>query len=223
MPVRAVVQRGPKDKKSVAFAVDWPGWSRGAKTADEAVETLVAYRDRYRPVAEAAGLADELDASGDVEVVLEEVGTGSTDFWGISFAPSPFETEPVDDAALDRSISLLRSCWAAFDEVSARVSAELRKGPRGGGRERDEVVGHVLGVESGLFAKRLGLPVPQDGLTTTADVRRHREAYVARMREYNTGEGKRMRSWNLPFLVRHTAFHVLDHTWELEDKDLTPR
>ena len=51
MPVRTVVERGPKDKKVVAFALDWPGWSRGAKTADVALATLESYRLRYRPVA----------------------------------------------------------------------------------------------------------------------------------------------------------------------------
>lgn len=221
MAVRTVVQRGPKGKKSVAFAVDWPGWSRGGKTADQAVETLVAYRERYRPIAHAAGLGDDLDAEGEVEVVLDETGTPSTDFWGISFAPSPFETEPLDDAALERKIALLRACWAYFDAVGARVSPHLAKGPRGGGRERDEIIGHVLRVESLDFAKRLGLRVDEGAVSTPDALRDYREAYVDLMRAYNAGEGKRMRSWNLPFLIRHTAFHVMDHAWEMEDKDLS--
>ncbi|KQX66234.1 hypothetical protein [Angustibacter sp. Root456] len=221
MPVRAVLQRGPKDKKSVAFAVDWPGWSRGAKTADQAVETLEAYRERYRPIAQAAGLSDELDAQGDIELVLDEVGTGSTDFWGISFAPSALETEPMDDAELDRKIALLRACWAHFDAVGARVSAELAKGPRGGGRERDEIIAHVLRVESLDFAKRLGLRVEEGSLTSPTAIQQYRDDYVTLMRAYNAGEGKRMRSWNLPFLIRHTAFHVMDHAWEMADKDLS--
>ena len=221
MPVRAVVQRGPKGKKSAAFAVDWPGWSRGAKTADQAVETLVTYSERYRPIAQAAGFGDELDAEGDVEVVLDETGTPSTDFWGISFAPSPLETEPVGDAELDRKIAVLLACWRHFDAVGARVSPELRKGPRGGGRERDEIIRHVLRVESLDFAKRLGLRVEEGSLTSPAAIQQYRDEYVAMMRSYNAGEGKRMRSWNLPFLIRHTAFHVMDHAWEMADKDLT--
>ncbi len=48
MPVRAVLERGPKEKKWVAFAVDWPGWSRGAKNADGALATRESYRERYR-------------------------------------------------------------------------------------------------------------------------------------------------------------------------------
>jgi hypothetical protein len=222
MPIRAVLQQGPKGKKAVAFAVDWPGWSRGAKTPELALELLTEYRDRYRPVAAAAGLAGELDAAGRLKVVGEEVGPGSTDFWGISFAPSALETEPMDDAELDRKIALLQACWAYFDEVAARVSPELRRGPRGGGRMRDEIVSHVLRVESLDFAKRLGLRVPEEeAVFTPMKLAAYRTSYVEKMRAYNAGEGTRMRSWNLAFLIRHSAFHTMDHAWEMQDKDLT--
>jgi hypothetical protein len=221
MPVRTVVQRGPKEKKTVAFAVDWPGWSRGAKTAEQALELLESYRERYRPVAVAAGLLDEFDAAGRLEVVAEEVGPGSTDFWGISFAPSGCESEPVEDSELDRKVGLLRACWEFFDEVASRVSPEMRKGPRGGGRDRDQIIGHTIRTESLDFAKRLGLRVPEDGPLTPKGLRDYRESYVATMRAYNAGEGKRIRSWNLPFLIRHSAFHTMDHAWEMEDKDLS--
>ena len=222
MSIRTVVQRGPKGKKAVAFAVDWPGWSRGAKTPELALELLEAYRERYRPVAEAAGLADELDSAGALEVVEDAIGTGSTDFWGISFAPSSLEQEPMDEAELDRKVALLRACWAFFDATRARVSPEMRKGPRGGGRDRDEIVRHVVRVESLDFAKRVGLRVPEEGPPLTQEgLRAYRESYVELIRAYNTGEGKRMRSWNLPFVVRHSAFHTMDHAWEMADKDLT--
>jgi len=222
MPVRTVIERGPKGKKAAAFAVDWPGWSRGAKTPELALEMLESYRERYRPVAAAAGMAPDLDAAGPLEVVEDRVGPGSTDFWGISFAPSGLEQEPMEDGELDRRIELLRSCWAFFDATAARVSAELRKGPRGGGRDRDKIIGHVVRVESLDFAKRLGLQVPDEGPPLTPKGLRHyREQYVAAIRAYNAGEGSRMRTWNLPFLVRHTAFHTMDHAWEMADKDLT--
>lgn len=97
----------------------------------------------------------------------------------------------------------------------------MRKGPRGGGRNRDEIVRHTVRTESEDFAKRVGLRIPEEGALTPAALRDYREAYVAAMRTYNTGEGKRMRSWNLPFLIRHSAFHTMDHAWEMEDKDLT--
>jgi hypothetical protein len=87
MPVRTVIEHGPKDKRSVAFAVDWPGWSRGAKSAELALGTLESYRMRYRPVAETAGLGAAFDIAGPLEVIEEKVGTGSTDFWGSPTRP----------------------------------------------------------------------------------------------------------------------------------------
>ncbi len=166
-------------------------------------------------------MTDELDDAGPLDVVDDRVGTGSTDFWGISFSPSGCEHEPMDDAELDRKIGLLRACWGFFDEVATRVSAEMRRGPRGGGRDRDQIVRHTIRTESEEFAKRLGLRVPEGAALTPEGLRAHRETYVAAMRAYDAGVGKRMRSWNLPFLIRHSAFHVLDPAWEMEDKDLS--
>ena len=222
MPVRTVLERGTRGKRVVLFAVDWPGWSRGAKTPEAGLELLESYRDRYRPIAHAAGLGDEFDRAGRLKVVEDCVGTGSTDFWGISFSPCSLETEPMSKAELDRKIALLRACWAFFDDVAANVSAEMRKGPRGGGRDRDVIIRHTVRTESEDFAKRLGLRIPERGALEPKALRRYREDYIATMRAYNDGEGKRMRSWNLPFLIRHSAFHTMDHAWEMQDKDLTP-
>ena len=223
MPVRTVVEHGTKDKKSVAFSLDWPGWSRGAKTADEAVATLEAYRVRYRAVAELAGMVREFDAAGQLQIVEDRVGTGSTDFWGISFSPSSTEHGPMDEAELSRKLTLLRAGWAFFDSVAARVSPEMRRGARGGGRMRDEIIRHVIRVESLDHARQVGVTEEDDGTAlTTKGLREHREAYVAGIRDYNAGKvDRKMRSWTLPFLIRHSAFHTLDHAWEMEDKDLS--
>ena len=166
MPVRTVIERGPKDKRSVAFSLDWPGWSRGAKTAELALETLESYRERYRPVAGLAGMAREFDAAGPLEIVEDKVGTGSTDFWGISFSPSATEQGPMGEAELERGITLLRACWAFFDGVAARVSPEMRKGPRGGGRDRDRIIRHTIRTESEDFAKQVGLRIPEEAALT---------------------------------------------------------
>jgi hypothetical protein len=221
VPVRTVLEHGPKDKKVVAFAVDWPGWSRGAKTPDEALATLESYRRRYRPIAVRARMAKEFDAAGPLVVVEDRIGTGSTDFWGISFSPSSFEQGPMTKKEFDRKIALLRASWSFFDGVGARVSAEMAKGPRGGGRDRDKIIRHTIRTESEDFAKRVGLRVPEDSTLTVEGLLGYRKAYVAAMRAYNVGEGKPMRSWTLPFLIRHSAFHVMDHAWELEDKNLS--
>lgn len=221
MAVRTVIERGPKGKRSVAFSLDWPGWSRGDKSADLAVETLESYRVRYRLVAGLAKMAREFDAAGPLKIVEDKVGTGSTDFWGISFSPASAELAPMGDAELERGITLLRACWAFFDDVAARVSSDMRKGPRGGGRDRDTIIRHTIRNESEYFARRLGLRVPEYAAMTPEGLREHRKTYVAAMREYNAGELKPMKVWTLPYLIRHSAFHTLDHAWEMEDKDLT--
>jgi hypothetical protein len=222
MPVRTVIEHGPKEKRSVAFGVDWPGWSRGAKSAELALQALETYRERYRPVVGLAGMSPEFDAAGPLEIVEDKVGTGSTDFWGISFSPSATEQGPMGEAEFERAITLLRACWAYFDGVAARVSPVMRKGVRGGGRDRDRIISHTVRVESEDFATRVGLRIPEGGALTPDGLREYREAYVAAMRTYNAGRfEKPMRSWTLPFLIRHSGFHTLDHAWEMEDKDLS--
>ena len=223
MPVRTVVEHGTKDKKSVAFSLDWPGWSRGAKTAELALETLEAYRDRYRPIARIAGMLAEFDAAGALVIVEDRVGTGSTDFWGISFSPSSTEHGPMGEAELERKLALLQASWSFFDDVRGRVSPEMRRGVRGGGRMREEIFRHVIRVESLDHAKQVGVQEDDDGTALTPEgLRQHREAYIAGIRDYNAGKvDRKMRSWTLPFLIRHSAFHTLDHAWEMEDKDLS--
>jgi hypothetical protein len=220
MSIRTVIERGSKGKKAVAFALDWPGWSRGAASPDQAVETLETYRDRYRPVARFADLADELDGEP-LEIVEDHVGNTSTDFWGISWLPSSTELGPMAPEVLDRRLALLEGAWRFFDEVAARVSPEMRRGPRGGGRSRDEIIAHVFGNERVQFSKRVGVPTPPGVMLTAEGLRSHREQFLAGLRRYNAEDRKIGRTWTLQFLLRHTAFHVLDHAWEMEDRDLS--
>ena len=222
MPTRTVVQHGPKDKNVAAFAIDWPGWSRGAKTGPEAVELLETYRDRYRRVADIAGLASEFDSAGPLDIVEDHVGVGSTDFWAISFAPSSFERGQMPADELNRKLALLEATWRYFDDVGARVSPEMAKGPRGGGRNRDEIIRHALGWERADLVKRVGVVVDPVIPATLEGLRSHRDEYVAALRTYNAeGRMARGRNWTVALLLRHSAFHVLDHAWEMEDKDLS--
>ena len=198
------------------------GWSRGAKSPKLALETLESYRERYRPIAGLAGMARKFAAAGPLEIVEDKVGSGSTDFWGISFSPAATEQGPMAKADLERGITILQACWVYVDDVAARVSPEMRKGPRGGGRDRHTIVRHTIRTESEQFAKHVGIRMPEEAALTPDGLRDHRETFVAALRAYNAGEvERRMRSWTLPFLIRHSAFHVLDHAWEMEDKDLS--
>jgi hypothetical protein len=218
--LRVTLELGPKDKKVVAVAPDWPGLERGAKTGDAAVEKLQSYLPRYAKVAKLAGLDAEFATITTVEVVEQYPGTGSTDFWGISFAFSSLDGQQMSSEGLERELTLMQACWSFFDEVRARVSTEMQKGSRGGGRDRDRIVGHVLGVEQD-WAKKIGVRTPGDAVVTEDEgLSKYRSAYCGAIRTFHS-EGKMARTWPLRYLIRHTAYHAMDHGWEMEDKDLT--
>lgn len=217
--MRVTLEIGPKGKKVVAVAPDWPGLARGAKTEEAAVERLLSYVPRYAAVAKLAGLEAEFATLPVVEVVERYPGTGSTDFWGISFAFSSIDQQIMSDEALERELGLMRACWAFFDDVRARVSAELRRGPRGGGRDREHIVRHIFANEQD-WAKGLGVITPDEAMLTDEGMNAHRDAYCNAIRAFHS-QGKTARKWPLHYLIRHTAFHTLDHAWEMEDKDLT--
>ncbi len=217
--LRVMLEIGPKGKQVVAVAPDWPGLERGAKTGEAAIARLQAYLPRYAPVANLAGMGAEFAAIATVDVVEHYPGTGSTDFWGISFAYSGIDKHAMSSEELERDLTLLQACWAFFDAVRSRVSAELQKGPRGGGRDRDRIVRHTLGTEQDWAAK-LGVRTPEGALLTDEGLSTHRDAYRTAIRAFHA-QGKPARTWPLRYLIRHTAFHTLDHAWEMEDKDLT--
>ena len=97
------------------------------------MERLLSYLPRYAPVAKLAGMDSAFAAIAAVDVVEHYPGVGSTDFWGISFAFSSIDRQPTSREELDCELTLMRACWAFFDDVRARVSAEMQKGPRGEG------------------------------------------------------------------------------------------
>jgi hypothetical protein len=222
--IRVMLEIGPKGRKVVAVAPDWPGLSRGAKTEEAAVERLRSYMPRYAYVAELADMEAEFDALRSVKVVEQYPGTPSTDFWGISFAFSSIDQQGMSRAELERELRLMQACWTFFDHVRRRVSAEMAQGPRGGGRDRDQIVRHIF-VNEQDWAKKLGVLTPDEAMLSDKGMHEHREAYCQAMRDYHS-QGKlpgKVAKWPLRYLIRHTAFHTLDHAWEMEDKDLTPR
>jgi hypothetical protein len=218
--LRVTLELGPKEKKVVAVAPDWPGLERGAKTEEAAIDKLRSYLPRYSEVAKLARMGREFSSSNDVEVVDRHQGVGSTDFWGISFAFSEVDRQPMTDGDLRRQLNLMRACWRFFDEVRGRVSAEMEKGPRGGGRDRDMIVRHVVVNEQREWAKKVGIRIPDESVSFDDDgLKEFRDAYCAAIRALHS-EGKAARTWPLRYLIRHTAYHTMDHSWEMEDKDL---
>jgi hypothetical protein len=220
--MRVMLEIGPKGKRVAAVAPDWPGLERGAKSEEEAIERLRTYMPRYSQVAKLAGMNAEFDAIQNIDVIEQYPGTGSTDFWGISFAFSSIDKADIASDELDRELMLMQACWAFFDDVRRRVSAELQKGPRGGGRDRDRIVRHTFAAEQD-WAKGVGVQTPDDAILTDEGLKAYRVAYCQAIRDYHS-QGKwagKMAKWPLRFLIRHTAYHTLDHAWEMEDKDLT--
>jgi hypothetical protein len=217
-----MLEVGPKGKKVVAVAPDWPGLARGATTEKAAIERLLSYVPRYATVAKLAGMKTEFATNPVVKVAERYAGTPSTDFWGISFAFSKIDKQAMSAKELERELTLLQACWSFFDDVRSRVSAEMQPGPRGGGRDRDRIVRHVVANEVD-WAKKLGVLTPQETMLTRKGLNAHRDAYCQGIRDYHS-QGKlagNVAKWPLHYLIRHTAFHTLDHTWEMEDKDLT--
>ncbi len=140
--IRVTLEIGPKGKKVVAVAPDWPGLERGAKTGEAAIERLLSYVPRYAAVTKLAGMgaafANDLGVAdpgvadpgvadlgvdiGVVDVVEQYPGTGSTDFWGISFAFSSIDQQATSGEALERELSAHAGLLGVFRRCAlARV------------------------------------------------------------------------------------------------------
>jgi hypothetical protein len=215
--LRVILEIGKK-RKVVAGAMDWPGLDRWGTSEEDALEKLSSYLPRYAGVAERAGMARAFGRAGDLEVVERVLGSSSTDFWGIAHVPSRIERDVLSPTELERRLDLLQTCWAYFDAVAARISDELRPGPRSAGRSHDQIVRHVYCSEPEQFSRKVEIRTPLEVVLTPKGLATHRQAYLDAIRAYNA-DAKAARTWPIQFLVRRTAHHVMDHAWEMEDRD----
>ena len=172
--LRVILEIGRK-RKVVAAAVDWPGLDRGGSSEDDALARLSSYLPRYAGVAERAGFASVFASQRAFEVVERISGSSSTDFWGIAHVPSETEREVLSAPDLERRLDLLRACWAYFDDVAARASAELRPQPRGGGRSRDQIIRHTYASEPEQLSRKVEVRTPPDVVLTPHEQRWHGE------------------------------------------------
>jgi hypothetical protein len=200
-PGPATTRVGLEQGKTWVFAsaLDWPGWCRRGRGDEAAVDVLLDYAKRYALVA-GPGFAP-----GRVEVIGRVAGNATTDF-GAPGVPGPWDDEPLGPAEAGRQVGLLEAAWRYFDGVAAAAPAQLRKGPRGGGRDRDAIVDHVREAERSFGAK-IGARVPP---RTPWDRQR---AIIAGALRAGTGG-----AWPARYAIRRIAWHVLDHAWEIEDK-----
>jgi len=215
--MRVILEIGKK-RRVVAGAMDWPGLDRWGTSEEDALEKLSSYLPRYAGVAERAGVARAFGRAGGPEMIERVPGSSSTDFWGIAHVPSQIERDVLPPADLERRLDLLVACWAYFDDVAARISDELRPGPRSAGRSHDQIVRHVYYNEPEQFSRKVEVRTPLEVVLTPRGLATHRQAYLDAIRAYNA-DAKPARTWPIQFLVRRTAHHVMDHAWEMEDRD----
>ena len=211
-------------KKIFAGALDWPGWCRSARDEETALATLGEYAPRYARIFSRTTIDFAPPDDPSAVVVVERLaGTSTTDFGAPDVAPAR-DAEPFDEAARERSEAILAAIWRAFDRaVRAAKGKELRKGPRGGGRECDGIVRHVLGADA-AYLRRVGQKFSQDdSAPLDQELRRTREAISTALAAGVRGEiphqGPRGGAlWTPRYFVRRIAWHTVDHLWEIEDR-----
>jgi hypothetical protein len=188
-------------KKNVfAVSLDWPGWCRRAKTSDLAIAALEEYRDRY------AKIVSSSFRPGSFEVVGTVSGNVTTDF-GAPDARGPWDDDELSVSELARQLVVLQDCWNYFDTVVDTAPATLRRGPRGGGRDRDDIIDHVREAER-AYCSRVGFRVAP---RTPWD--EQRDVVLTTLRNA-TANAK----WTTAYAIRRLAWHIIDHAWEIEDK-----
>ena len=215
MPTKGImvaIEETPK--KCFASALDWPGWSRAGKDPDAAIGALQDYTPRYALIVEAAGL----DLPGRITMVEHErLPGGATTAFGAPEVTFAADRERVTPAVANKMSALLTAAWGYLDAVAAESPAELRKGPRGGGRDRDKMLDHVLEAEAN-YARKLGLRLKPPARDDLAAIEEQRLAIAAVIGAASDGGPVQENGWTTRYAARRIAWHVLDHAWEMEDK-----
>jgi hypothetical protein len=212
-------------KRTFAGAIDWPGWCRSGKDEASALKALLDYGPRYALAIAAARLGFMAPGELQTFIVVERLGGNvGTDFGAPVVAPSADEG-PLSQAEVERFQALLQAMWGSFDAaVSAAEGKTLRTGPRGGGRDLQKIIDHVYEADKGYLSRLGGALSPEQ---KKAGARQGfpalRQAVLDTLGPAARGElpregprgGKR---WTPRFYVRYSAWHLLDHTWEIDDR-----
>jgi hypothetical protein len=203
-------------KKAFAWAIDWPGWARAGKTAELARSALIEYAPRYAVVATAAGL----ELSGvdeDIFGIVESVAGGSGTDFGVPSSTTDADRRPAAAIDAERLADLVAAAWTVFDRVAAAAPQSLRKGPRGGGRDRDKMIGHVIEADH-AYAREIGVRLPEPHIGEHKAIQAERAAMLEVLRRPSDGGPLAERRWTQRYAARRIAWHALDHAWEMEDR-----
>jgi len=221
-PIEVYLEIGRK--RTFASAIDWPGWCRSGRDEESSLQTLFEYGPRYEGVLQPTGIGFYSPADASVFEIVERLeGGAATDFGAPGATPSS-DARPVNDSELQCLTKLLEGCWQAFDNaVKAATSKELSKGPRGGGRDLQGIVQHVVDAESAYLSKIGGKFKEGEEEDHFQELNRMRKTIMVSLAAAVRGElpaqGPRGGIyWTPRYFVRRTAWHVLDHTWEIENR-----
>jgi hypothetical protein len=207
-------------KRVFACAVDWPGWCRSGHGEEQALEALATAASRYAVLAALAGIPFDPVAEVDcIEIAEQVTGSATTDFGALDVAPA-LDAEPVTAQQAGRLAALVQTAWDYFEQTAAAAPPVLRQGPRGGGRDRDQIIGHVHETEV-LHARMLGLKERPFPAGDTGAVARVRAAILTEIKAGVTSPppedlGRSRRPAR--FVARRTAWHAVDHAWEIQDR-----
>ncbi|MEW5827368.1 MAG: hypothetical protein AB1846_00645 [Chloroflexota bacterium] len=221
IPIKVFLETGKK--KAFTGAVDWPGWCRSGRDEESALRVLLDCGPRYARVLQDAGVGFQppVDVSG-FSVIERHAGNITTNF-GAPDIILDADREPLDRAEFERLRSVLLACWRAFDQAVEKAEGrELQKGPRGGGRDLDRILDHVLGADQS-YLSRIAWKHKIGGDDPAGEIARMRDsiqkALDAAMSDGLPEQGPRGGViWPLRFYVRRAAWHILDHAWEIEDR-----
>jgi hypothetical protein len=211
--VRVALETG--GKRTFATAVDWPGWSRSGKGEADALEALAAYAARYASVAARAG--ESFDSSAvRLDVVETNPGGSGTDF-GVPSRVSDADRRPTSVVDGQRLARLVQAAWDELAAVAALAPESLRKGPRGGGRDKTTMLAHVS-ESDWYYAKEIGVRVPSPGPDDPAAIGSMRAAMLDVLRAPSDGAPLADRRWTARYAAHRIAWHALDHAWEMQDR-----
>lgn len=209
-------------KKVFMGAVDWPGWSRSGRDEQAALISLKEYGLRYAQILDQAeivfhGLTDETE----FKITERHMGNATTDFGAPSILLDA-DREPIGEPEYQRLRKIMLSSWLKFDKVvEGAQGRELRTGPRGGGRDLVKMLNHVNEAEQ-MYLKRLAWKgkkyTVEEMDKTRHDILR---AFEVAIHEGLPEKGPRGGAiWKPRYFVRRVVWHILDHTWEIEDRIL---
>jgi len=211
-------------KKVFAGAIEWPGWCRAGGDEAAAIQALLAYGPRYGRILQAANISFQAPMDTAALAVVERLaGNATTDFGAPDAVPAS-DIAPFGENDLQRYEMLLPAYWQAFDTaVQSAMGKELRKGPRGGGRDLEKIMGHVLGAEASYLRQLAWRHKVNSEASPHDELKRIRPAILEALAAAAGGElpqqGPRGgKLWPPRYFIRRSVWHLLDHAWEIEDR-----